>query len=677
MQKGRRKPHRSPQRVMMRRSEARNQAFVREQFDSLKAREDFGNLDSYENEKEVIEEAEYPTNPVNTPDGDLKSGAGAEKSASDNNPHRQIYVLDTNLIISCVDIIYDPDDKNWRPPLDFEPCLDHAHLVIPKVVFDELDHLREHSLNARTALERLTKFFPNSGRKIREIMHLEKPIPTGWHDQVISILPIDRSFVRNLPFNLSETDNDGHIAATALVATLIDEGVIDGLNNVNLLDRSSSNHHVVLLTNDKPLQSKADLFAVCTRGYSFTPRPPFTGFRDLVVPPEMFEQFYHEESLSREDFEYFMPDELPLVANEYIQMTPENDIYPRGYFANNNGWKNLARFNEEHDHLYPLRFVKYEGEIPPNAGIATYYDALNDNRKINTVIVTGRAGVGKSYTAIHHAITAVQRGDYRKALILTTMSAKNPMGALPGGEAEKLEPMVGFVKDAIESYLARTPEFRQKREQLRKYGDRPHDGDDIKSRKKQSARDAVRTSRKSERGNCDFSRLDFEEEDEFTRASDFGEPRNRKKDKAFYPGKSDRKSDNPDENLTYDELLKKQRDYIYNRYFMCVPYEYARGRNFEDCFIIIDEAQRAAIDDIETTATRPGRGSFLVVCGDVTQIEHNSPEKMIKNGLNYARLCCFNKPNCAHIHLTENLRGSISSTFTASREEIRRVIGLS
>ena len=34
---------------------------------------------------------------------------------------RKWYVIDTNFILSCVDIIYDPDDEDWRMPLDLRP----------------------------------------------------------------------------------------------------------------------------------------------------------------------------------------------------------------------------------------------------------------------------------------------------------------------------------------------------------------------------------------------------------------------------------------------------------------------------------------------------------------------------------------------------------------------------
>lgn len=47
-----------------------------------------------------------------------------------------------------------------------------------------------------------------------------------------------------------------------------------------------------------------------------------------------------------------------------------------------------------------------------------------------------------------------------------------------------------------------------------------------------------------------------------------------------------------------------------------VPLAYARGRTFERCFCILDEAQNAEPAAIEMYMTRLGEGSKMVLCGD-------------------------------------------------------------
>lgn len=55
--------------------------------------------------------------------------------------------------------------------------------------------------------------------------------------------------------------------------------------------------------------------------------------------------------------------------------------------------------------------------------------------------------------------------------------------------------------------------------------------------------------------------------------------------------------------------------------FEIVPFEYMRGRTFDNACIILDEAQNAAFDDLHLFLTRTGEGSQVVVAGDHSQID--------------------------------------------------------
>ncbi len=63
-----------------------------------------------------------------------------------------------------------------------------------------------------------------------------------------------------------------------------------------------------------------------------------------------------------------------------------------------------------------------------------------------------------------------------------------------------------------------------------------------------------------------------------------------------------------------EELMKKKMLEV-------APIAFMRGRTLEDCFIIIDEAQNATIDQMEMLLTRLGQNSKMVVTGDVTQVD--------------------------------------------------------
>ncbi len=587
-----------------------------------------------------------------------------------------IYVIDTNVLLECHNIIYDGDDSNWRPPENAYPILDDAILVIPQIVLKELDTMKtEPSARgnlARIVLNRLEKLFANSERSIDEILNLRNPIPTGLGDQRIAVLPLPKNFVKNLPYKPGNDDMDAWIIVTALMAKFIANGFVVGEDELSLSNflsyTSTVNDDVTLLTNDCSMRIAAELYGVHSHDYSFTPQTPYTGCRELVVPAKMFRQFYEEECLKREDFERYLPNEQRLIANEYVIMTPRNDEYPRGYFASREAYRNIARYNAKNDCLYPLRYVRLEGVEPPNSGIATYYDAMND-KNIHTICVTGKAGTGKTYQAVIHAIKSVNEGKYRKAVVIYSGTARNPMGALPGGEDRKMAPMSAFVKDAIEAYLTETPEFKKKRELLKRYGDSDNESSNVDNGTRTHTR---KDPRPGYPGNGSILRDEYLHNSlDGVSASDYAEPHNRKKNKSFY----DNKSDNANERKTsYNELLKNQVDYIFNRYFMFVPYELVASRTFSDCIIIVDEAQRLTVDDSDTVLTRPGKNSLLIVCGDIGQIRGSTSEKRLNNGLTRARISCMlGRDGCAQIHLVENMRGDIADNMTEehSSQELR------
>ena len=45
-----------------------------------------------------------------------------------------------------------------------------------------------------------------------------------------------------------------------------------------------------------------------------------------------------------------------------------------------------------------------------------------------------------------------------------------------------------------------------------------------------------------------------------------------------------------------------------------------RGRNFHDCFMILDEAQNATFEQIKMFITRIGRNSKAVINGDLKTV---------------------------------------------------------
>jgi phosphate starvation-inducible PhoH-like protein len=52
-----------------------------------------------------------------------------------------------------------------------------------------------------------------------------------------------------------------------------------------------------------------------------------------------------------------------------------------------------------------------------------------------------------------------------------------------------------------------------------------------------------------------------------------------------------------------------------------VPFAFMRGRTFINSFVIVDEAQNVTHEQMETVLGRLGKGSKMVICGDLAQID--------------------------------------------------------
>ena len=74
----------------------------------------------------------------------------------------------------------------------------------------------------------------------------------------------------------------------------------------------------------------------------------------------------------------------------------------------------------------------------------------------------------------------------------------------------------------------------------------------------------------------------------------------------------------------FDSLMKiagskKIIDLVDNGTIEVIPVAFMRGRNFDDAFIMVDEAQNNTVEQTEMLLTRPGKNSKIILCGDEKQ----------------------------------------------------------
>lgn len=533
------------------------------------------------------------------------------------------YVIDTNVLIDYIDIIPSPDGVQAKLE-EATADLSEAHLIIPTVVIRELSNFKkeksERGKAARQALGRIYKLVVGSQYTMDEVYNLQAGISLSAGKQTLSVLPVHKNFTDALPYHPSDTDMDGQIILTALSAAMIDAGlpVNGGASAQDVLKLKPEN--VILLTNDKGLAIRARERGLKTERYGYKYPDPYTGRRNVVVPKELFLEFYNTQSISREEFERALPDERKLVANEFIvmELTDEAD-YPRDFNPRNTRWfEHIGRYNAEEDAIVRLRFAPNFPLRLKNAGQAMYAEALMDP-SIATVVCSGPAGCGKTYMSTIYGYEACKNGDF---IGVTTVPCEShsSIGALPGDLDEKMDPAVQPLKNAIRNYLLDNDnQLNKELVLLQKFG-------------------------ANDNGKRGGKRDDDKNNNKYSRRSSRRE--------VNYDRDNENDGNRPDKR-SLKEKLRDRVDLIWDNWFTNVPIENARGRDFAYELAIYDEFQDQNAQQADTLIKRIGRNGKIVITGDIRQI-HSAYLDNNNNGLVYASQLLYDNPLVVQVCFTED-----------------------
>ena len=522
---------------------------------------------------------------------------------------RPIYVIDTNILIDYVDVI------PWEGGHPTEPTIDlsAAHLVIPTVVVRELSNFKGEKTDrgkaARVVLRRLRNLFENSVSTMGEVYNLQAPVEIIVDQQQISILPVHRDFWKCLPFHPSSSDMDGQIILTTLAASMAKSGrKVDGTEPISEVNAMSFDN-VVLLTNDNGLAIRARERGLQAMRYGYKYPSPYTGRRDIVVPKELFMEFYTGKRVDRELFEELMPDEPKLVANEFIVMglADFRDL-PMGFDPWDNPlFEHIGRYDACEGAIVPLRYVRDFPTGIKNAGQAIYAEALMDS-SISAVICTGPAGSGKTFMATIFGYMACKSGGFI-GVTAVPCESRSKLGALPGDLDEKMDPDVQPLKNSLRNYLlCNDTKMKKELEALRKFG---------------LGKTKSNNGNSNGNGNANGN------------SNGNGNGQNGENGKMSLKAK-----------------LKDRVDMIWENWFSSIPIEMARGRDFAYELAIYDEFQDQNAIQADTLIKRIGTEGKIILTGDIEQI-HAPYLDQENNGLVYASRQLYDNPMVAQVHFTE------------------------
>ncbi|MBQ9018045.1 PhoH family protein [Candidatus Saccharibacteria bacterium] len=516
---------------------------------------------------------------------------------------RKVFVIDTNVLVDYPEII--PDEAGEarvfkNPTVD----LANAHMVLPSTAIRELSGFKKEHTDrgraARTVLKYARMYAEKQLTCLRNVYSLDAAIalPDG---RLLSFLPVHADFKGGLPFRPAEDDNDGQIILTALAAAHLEmhrerehspfggmERGIDWKDSSTRLDYTSDN--VTLLTNDNGLAIRARERGILTSRYSYDLPEPYTGRRKIIVPAEVFREFWNEHKLDREIWELYLPDEKPLVANEFIVFAPDtNDGAPQEYLSHEDRFfRHIGRYDRDEDAIVELKHISEAPCRIMSDGQAMYMESLL-NPKIAAVICTGPAGSGKTYLPTVYGIKACEAGKFIN-MVIVPCADHGTLGALPGGLNEKMVLDVGPVRNAIRNYLLNDDSY--------------------------------------------FKR-------EFLKFRASGAPL--REDALSLDA----------ENLSFGDRIQMRISLLWQMYFRNIPVEKAKGLDFSYELVLYDEFQDQSPSDADMLIKRIGKGGKIIITGDIRQIhapyrdEHN-------NGIVYATYLLYDTPTVARVSLLKN-----------------------
>ncbi len=515
---------------------------------------------------------------------------------------RLIFVIDTNVLIDYIDIIPSPDGKIVTPE---EPTVDlsGANIVIPSMVIRELSRFKKEKIErgkaSRAALERIREIVERSGEyTMEDVYNLNAPMELAIRGQTLSILPVHKNFDKPLPFHPSDDDMDGQIILATLTAMFIEAGLpVDGTVKDTVAAALEPNTRVTLLTNDNGLAIRANERSIHTMRYGYAYPKPYTGRRDIAVPPKLYQEFINSrgEGITRAYFEEQLPNEPKLVANEFIVMEPENPIIlPAGYDpAIDPYFLYIGRYDVSTDSIVPLKYINDFPTRINNPGQAIYAEALM-NPDIAAIICTGPAGSGKTYMSTIYGYEACKHGDYIGVTVVPCEDHSN-IGALPGELEEKMDPNVQPLKNALRNYFLQSEKGFRKKEQ--KKNQKKNQKDNYHNRDDNGAGGSQKNSLKAR--------------------------------------------------------LKDRVDMVWENWFSSIPIENARGRDFAYELAIYDEFQDQNAKQADMLIKRIGADGKIVLTGDVRQI-HSAYNDRFNNGLVYASKLLYNNPLVAQVNFIES-----------------------
>ena len=310
------------------------------------------------------------------------------------------------------------------PVLLFDPnCLfsfPNQTIYIPVSVIEELDHFRrqvsEVGRHAREVVNILDSLrhdqFSNKGQSLNKGVKLE--------NQSTIKLWIDQSTHAAMPFHSDMSKSSNRVLSAILSI------------------RDSLSRPVLLVTNDSNLRLRADALSLETLAFVTENREKGEDYEAMLEIPlgkKEAEDFFQFDYLNWEN------QNIKLYPNQHLLFCWEGKKHLARYIARSKIAKKVATQNN----LWNLS--------PRNLEQIAAVDLLLD-KTIDIIVLSGKAGTGKTLLALAAALESLNGDDNRKILASRPIIPMGKdLGYLPGDIEEKILPWMKPIFDNLEFLL--------------------------------------------------------------------------------------------------------------------------------------------------------------------------------------------------------------------------------
>lgn len=326
------------------------------------------------------------------------------------------YVLDTNVLITDSNAIY-----------AFENC----EIVIPLVVLEELDRLKNHPDDRGRAARQVNRMLDD----LRKDGNLSKGVKIERTKSTLRVVSVDQKSIKKLPLELQDTSRCDNV----IIATALQE---------SQKATRGKPREVKMISKDINVRVKCDSLGLPSEDY-LKARPVsdssafYTGYDTIDVEPEVI------DAICTEGWVQYSHDFFP---NHYVNLRTHSDPS-----------KSVLARAKEPGFLVRIKDVDQAfGLKPRNLEQRFSLDLLFDN-SVKLVTLCGAAGTGKTLLAVaagmQHVLEAPAKYD-RLIITRPVQPVGRDIGFLPGTLQEKMDPWIAPIKDNLD-HLCRAKKTRK------------------------------------------------------------------------------------------------------------------------------------------------------------------------------------------------------------------------